>query len=107
MRTDDSQPYLARRDQSTGDEIADEWAKRATGEPDAHGVEWLNLTDPHGIVKKSATSQTEARDWMGESSPEPATESSTQVPNRNWIRRWYAPTNDSPHDSTNSRRATV
>jgi len=35
-----------------GDEAADEWAKQAAEEPDAHGVEWLNFTDPHGIVRK-------------------------------------------------------
>jgi len=33
-------------------EIADEWAKQAADEPDAHGEEWLDFKDPHGIVRK-------------------------------------------------------
>jgi len=33
-----------------GNETADEWAKLAADEPDAHGVEWLSTTDPDGKV---------------------------------------------------------
>jgi hypothetical protein len=32
----------------TGNEKADEWAKLAAEEPDAHGVEWLRRTDGYG-----------------------------------------------------------
>jgi len=32
-----------------GNEIADEWAKLAAGEPDARGVEWLRYGDRYGI----------------------------------------------------------
>ena len=35
-----------------GNETADEWAKLADDEPDAHGVEWLSTTDPDGKVTK-------------------------------------------------------
>jgi len=35
-----------------GNEIADQWAKQAADEPDAHGVEWLDFKDPAGIVRK-------------------------------------------------------
>ena len=34
-----------------GNEIASEWAKQAAGEPDAHGVEWLDFKDPDGILR--------------------------------------------------------
>jgi len=63
-----------------GNEIADEWAKQAADEPDAHGVEWLDFKDPQGIVRKrrfplprslanfkrdfSERKCTEARDWI-------------------------------------------
>jgi len=65
---------------SEGNEIADEWAKQAADEPDAHGVEWLEFKTPHGIVRKrrfplpmslanlkrdfSERKCTEARDWI-------------------------------------------
>jgi len=32
--------------------LADEWAKLAADEPDAHGVEWFNFRDPSGQVRK-------------------------------------------------------
>jgi len=35
-----------------GNEWADEWAKLAADEPDAHGVEWLTFKDPSGQVRK-------------------------------------------------------
>jgi len=63
-----------------GNEIADERAKQATDEPDAHGVEWLDYKDPPGIVRKRLSplprslanfkrnfaekTWTEARDWV-------------------------------------------
>ena len=31
-----------------GNEIADEWAKLAADEPDAHGVEWFSIRNPDG-----------------------------------------------------------
>jgi hypothetical protein len=31
-----------------GNEKADEWAKLAAEEPDAHGVEWLGYADKYG-----------------------------------------------------------
>jgi len=34
-----------------GNKIADEWAKQAANEPDAHGVEWLDFKDPDGILR--------------------------------------------------------
>jgi len=33
-----------------GNEIADEWAKLAADEPDAHGVEWFSTTNPDGLT---------------------------------------------------------
>ena len=36
-----------------GNEIADEWAKLAADESDAHGVEWLSTTNPDGTVSES------------------------------------------------------
>jgi len=33
-----------------GNEVADQWAKLAAGEPDAQGVEWLSTTNPDGSV---------------------------------------------------------
>src|SRR5258705_7335650 len=33
-----------------GNEIADEWAKLAADEPDAHGVEWFSYQSPDGRV---------------------------------------------------------
>jgi len=35
-----------------GNEIADEWAKLAADEPDAHGVEWFSTTNPDGTVSE-------------------------------------------------------
>ena len=35
-----------------GDKTADEWAKLAADEPDAHGVEWLSTTGPDGTVRE-------------------------------------------------------
>ena len=35
-----------------GSEMADEWAKLAADEPDAHWVEWLSTTDPDGKITK-------------------------------------------------------
>ena len=35
-----------------GNEVADEWAKLAADEPDAHGVEWLSFKIPRGQVRK-------------------------------------------------------
>jgi len=35
-----------------GNEIADEWAKIAADEPDAHGVEWFSTTNPDGTVSE-------------------------------------------------------
>jgi len=35
-----------------GNEIADEWAKLATDEPDAHGVEWFSTTNPDGSTSE-------------------------------------------------------
>jgi len=32
--------------------VADEWAKLATDEPDAHRVEWFSTTDPGGTVRE-------------------------------------------------------
>ena len=31
-------------------EVADQWAKHAADEPDAHGVEWFSTTNPAGSV---------------------------------------------------------
>jgi len=35
-----------------GNEIADEWAKLAADEPDAHRVEWFSTTNPDGTVSE-------------------------------------------------------
>jgi len=35
-----------------GNEVADEWAKLAADEPDAHGVEWFTFRDPNGQARK-------------------------------------------------------
>ena len=35
-----------------GNEVADEWAKLAADEPDAHGVEWFSTKNPDGTVTK-------------------------------------------------------
>jgi len=35
-----------------GNEVADEWAKLAADEPDAHGVEWFSTTDQNGAIKE-------------------------------------------------------
>jgi len=35
-----------------GNEVADEWAKLAADEPDAHGVEWFSTTNPDGSVSE-------------------------------------------------------
>ena len=65
-----------------GNGVADEWAKQAADEPDAHGVEWLNFTDPHGIVRKrrrdpsptsSATSRRKnGRHWVSRKLAKPS-----------------------------------
>jgi len=35
-----------------GNEIADEWAKLAANQPDAHGVEWFSFRNPRAKAKK-------------------------------------------------------
>ena len=49
-----------------GNDVADEWAKLAADQPDAHGVGWFTFRDPSGQVSKKVgggqgLSQGEAR----------------------------------------------
>jgi len=70
-----------------GNEITDEWAKQAAGEPDAHGVEWLDFKDRGPSLTSSVTSQNDV--WRpetrsAESSPKPGV--STGRPGRLHLR---------------------
>jgi len=92
-----------------GNEIADEWAEQAADEPDAHGVEWLDYKDPHGIARKRlfplprSLAQLQARllgakvdGGLGLGPPIPATANTDRVRNRSRMPSWQVPTNASP-----------
>jgi len=104
-----------------GNENADEWAKQAADEPDAHGVVWLDFKDPHGIVRKRRFplpmplanfkrnfSELKVRRPLtgsAERSPKQVTASTDQTKSKNRTPSWQALANASPPVFTNRRLA--
>jgi len=96
-----------------GNEVADEWAKLAADEPDAHGVEWFTTTNPDGSVserkfplprsfanvKRGFTEQKrkDAKDWARKQLARTGNRKYRPARSKSRIPRRKRPTNASPH----------
>jgi len=50
--------------------VTDEWAKLATDEPDAHGVEWFSTTNPDGTVTERCQHKIQTREHLFKNCPQ-------------------------------------
>jgi len=66
-----------------GNETADEWAKLAADEPNAHGVEWLSTTDPDGKPQSEISPSRDHWPMSGEGSPSRSGQTPRTGPGKN------------------------